>query len=208
MDKLVSRTCTEFTAALASKASVPGGGGAAAVTGALAAALCAMVGNYTLGKKKYAAYEDDIKDALVRADMLRGRLLELVDEDAAAFAPLSRAYALAKDDPERGSAIEDGSRVACKAPMEILELSCQVVELCEELLEKGSKLLLSDAGCAAVLARAAMESAALNIYVNTASLQNRTVANIFDQKADGLLARFIPRAEAVTKAVSARIRKG
>ena len=96
------QSCGAFLDALASKAPVPGGGGASALAGALGAALCTMVGNYTVGKQKYAAVEEDVKALMARAEDLRARLLGLVDTDAAAFEPLSRAYAIPKEDPSRG----------------------------------------------------------------------------------------------------------
>lgn len=96
------QSCGAFLDALASKAPVPGGGGASALAGALGAALCTMVGNYTVGKQKYAAVEEDVKALMARAEDLRARLLGLVDTDAAAFEPLSRAYAIPKEDPSPG----------------------------------------------------------------------------------------------------------
>jgi len=89
--KMMEATCTDFAAALAAKESVPGGGGAAAYVGALGVALCSMVGNFTTGKKKYADVEEDVQRMLAEAETIRVRLIDLVDEDAAAFFPLSQA---------------------------------------------------------------------------------------------------------------------
>ena len=100
MNHLTTHSCTAFAEALASKASVPGGG-AAAMAGALGIALCSMVGNFTTGKKKFAAVEEDVQRMLAEGEALRIRLLELVDADAEAFEPLSRAYSIPKDDPTR-----------------------------------------------------------------------------------------------------------
>lgn len=120
MKKLTDLSCTAFAEVLASKAPVPGGGGAAALAGALGVALCSMVGNFTTGKKKYAAYEEDVQRMLAEGETLRARLLELVEADAAAFEPLSRAYAIPKEDPTRDAVLEEAALNACKAPMEMV----------------------------------------------------------------------------------------
>ena len=99
--KLEEMTLAQFAEQLAAKTPVPGGGGASALMGALGAALGSMVANYTVGKRKYAAVEEEVQDILARMEELRKKLLELVEEDAAAFEPLSRAYAIPKDDPSR-----------------------------------------------------------------------------------------------------------
>lgn len=205
--RLVEKSCIGFADVLASKASVPGGGGAAALVGALGVALCAMVGNFTVGKKKYARHESDVKAMLEKAEKLRARFLKLVDDDAAAFAPLSRAYAIPRDDPDHDRLLEEAAHNACRAPVEMVERCGEAIELLEEMLEKGSAMLASDVGCGALMCRAAMESAAMNVYINTASLKNRTVANLLEEKMDGLLSTYTCRADAVARAVLQRIRK-
>ena len=207
MEKLIDKSCRDFTAALASKAPVPGGGGAAALTAALGAALCAMVGNYTLGKKKYAAYEADIQDVLQKTDRLQDRLLALVDEDAAAFSPLSAAYAIPKDDPTRETVLEEATLRACEAPVEMVRLCCETIQLLETLLEKGSVMLLSDVGCGALLSGAAMRSAAMNVFINTGSLLDREQARRMEAEIDALLTEYGPRAAQVAAAAEQRLRK-
>jgi formiminotetrahydrofolate cyclodeaminase len=206
MDKLIEQSCADFSQALASKQSVPGGGGAAALVGALGVALCAMAGNFTLGKKKYAEVEEDIKSMLAKCEDLRCRLLDLVDGDALAFAPLAQAYAIPKDDPSRADILEAATLGACAAPADMVRACAQAVELLEEMEEKGSVMLLSDVGCGALLCRAAMESAALNVFVNTKGLQDRTAAEQIEMEIDGLLAEYLPRAEAVARRVTGRVR--
>jgi len=201
------QSCGAFLDALASKAPVPGGGGASALAGALGAALCTMVGNYTVGKQKYAAVEEDIRAAVKRAEALQKRLLELVEEDAAGFEPLSRAYAIPKDDPSRGRVLEDATAAACRAPAEMMALCCASIELLEELLEKGIAGLVSDVGCGALCCAAALESASLNIFVNTRTLQDRSLAAHLDAQADTLLCEYLPRARRVVDEVGHRLRK-
>ena len=207
MKKLTDLSCTAFAEVLASKAPVPGGGGAAALAGALGVALCSMVGNFTTGKKKYAAYEEDVQRMLAEGEILRARLLELVEADAAAFEPLSRAYAIPKEDPTRDAVLEEAALNACKAPMEMVSCCGEALLLLEEMLEKGSRLLLSDVGCGALLCKAAMESAAMNVFVNTGSLQDRAVAVGMERQVDETLEKYRPLAERIAASVTATLRK-
>lgn len=207
MDLLSQTSCTAFAEALAAKTSVPGGGGAAAMVGALSAALCSMVGNFTAGKKKYAAYEPDIQRILGEAEALRSCLLDLIDADAAGFEPLAKAYAIPREDPGRDAVMERASLNACVAPMQMLFACADVLYLLEELLEKGSRLLLADVGCGACLCKAAMECAALNVFVNTAALKNREMAADMEQQVDQILNTYRPLAHRIAESVTASIRK-
>ena len=198
------QTCGAFLDALASRAPTPGGGGASALAGALGAALCTMVGNYTVGKKKYAAAEEDVKALMARAEDIRGRLLAQVDADAAAFEPLSRAYAIPKDDPDREAVMEQCLRDAAAAPMEILRLSCEAIDLHREMLDKGSVMMLSDVGTGAALCWGALYGAWLNVKVNTKSMADRAYAVAMNAEADGLVNRYWKIAEQVYEAVMGR----
>lgn len=204
--KMIQRSCEDFAAVLAAKEAVPGGGGAAAYVGALAVALCSMVGNYTTGKKAYASVEGDIQRMLRKAEGVRMRLLQLVDEDAEAFYPLSLAYAAPKDDPSRADLIEETTKWACGAPLETMRQVCEAIELLEEMGQKGSRMLLSDVGCGALLARAALEAASINVFVNTGSLRNRDFARITEEEADAMLDEYVPRAQTCATLVFNRIR--
>ena len=205
-EKLMDGSCTAFADALAAKVSVPGGGGAAAYVGALGVALCSMVGNFTTGKKKYAEYEADIQRMLAEGEEIRARLLELVDEDAEAFFPLSQAYAIPKEDPTRAEVLERCTKHALAGPLEMMRQIARSVELLEEMQAKGSRLLLSDVGCGAACAAAALRSAALNVFINTNALADRDFATRVEAEADALLA-YVPRAEAVADAVCASLRE-
>lgn len=207
-EKFIERSCADFTAVLASREPVPGGGGAAALVGALGTALCSMVGNLTVGRKKYAAVEADVRAVLKRADALQARLLGLVDQDAEAFEPLSRAYSLPKDDPERNTTLESVTRLACQAPLEMMRAVCEAIELLEEMLDKGSVTLVSDVGCGALCCAAALESAGMNVFVNTKTMRGREEAARLDAQADTLLAEYIPRARRVADEVNRRLRNG
>lgn len=205
-EKLVERSCVEFAEVLASKAPVPGGGGAAALVGALGVALCSMVGNLTVGRKKYAAYEEDVKAMLAKGEGIRARLLELVDKDAEAFEPLSKAYSIPKDDPTRNETLESVTKFACEAPVKMMSACCEAIELLEEMLEKGSVTLVSDVGCGALCCMAALESASMNIFVNTKTLLDREAAAALDGQADAMLTEYLPRARKVADEVNRRLR--
>ena len=198
------QTCGAFLDALASKAPTPGGGGASALAGALGAALCTMVGNYTVGKKKYADVEEDVKALMAKAEDIRARLLAQVDADAAAFEPLSRAYAIPKDDPTRGEVMEQCLRDAAAAPMAILRLCCQAIDLHREMLDKGSVMMLSDVGTGVVLCWGALYGAALNVKVNTKSMADWAYAEAMNNQVDELVNRYWKVAEQVYEAVMGR----
>lgn len=199
-------SCQEFARLLASKESVPGGGGAAAYVGALGVALCSMVGNFTTGKKAYAQVEAEVQDMIARAEAVRQRLVELVDEDAVAFEPLSRAYGIPKDDPTRATVLEEATKGACAAPLEMMRQICRSIDLLEDMGHKGSKMLLSDIGCGALLARGALEAASMNVFVNTKTLQDRDFALAAEAEADAMLASYAPKAESIAAEVMLRIR--
>lgn len=206
MTDFANKTCIEFSDRLASKDPVPGGGGAAALVGALGAALASMVANLTVGKKKYAAFEEDIKLCLERSEALRIRLLGLIDKDAEAFEPLSRAYSIPKDDPDRERVAEEALQLACTAPMDIMRAAVQVAELLADLTEKGSSLAVSDVGCAAVCCKAAVQSASLSVYINTKSMKDREYAASVEKEAQELIEKCSAMADDAYARVLAKLK--
>ncbi len=204
-NSMLSMTLTDFTSTLASKSPVPGGGGAAGLAGALASALASMVCGLTSGKKKYAVYEDDIQRIAKRADELRAELLTGIDADAKAFKPLSRAYSIPKDAPERAQVMEDALRTACRPPMEIAEKCGETLDLLAELAQKGSAIAVSDVGVGAELARAAILSAGLNVRINIRSMSDRHYAEDLRERLDALERKYIPIADRTYGAVTERI---
>ena len=191
----------EFTDALAGKTPVPGGGGASALCASLGAALCSMVANYTVGKEKYAAVEADVSRVLGEAEELRAQLLALIDADAAAFEPLSRAYGIPKDDPNRAETLEKCLHDAAAVPMEIARLSCRAIDLHAELLDKGSVMMRSDVGTGVIMCWGALYGAALNVKVNTKLMRDRACADALSGELDALIDAYWKRAEAVYEAV-------
>lgn len=204
-EKLTDLSVRNFGKELAAKVSVPGGGGAAAIAGAYGAALCSMAGNFTVGKKKYAQYEEDLHRILAQAKQIRERLMDLAEEDAQAFEPLSQAYAIPKEDPERGKILEEATLRAVEPPLAMMREICRSVELLEEMLEKGSVIMVSDVGCGALLAGAALESAALNVFVNTKSLRDREKAQALNGQTQDMLDTYLPRAHKVSDEVLKRL---
>ena len=165
--RMPDQTLSEFTAQLASAQPAPGGGGAAALTGALAASLAAMAANVTAANPRYADRTDALTTLAAACDAQRAALLALIDADAAGFLPLQRAYAIPKTDPDRAARLAAAARTACQAPLAMLEHCAQAALLLPAALETASPLLRSDIGCAAALCRAA---AAMNVLVNTGLL--------------------------------------
>ena len=202
--------CTEFVEVLASKAPVPGGGGASALVGAIGTALCNMVGSLTVGKKKYAAVEAEISGLMEKATELQNALLELIEKDAEVFEPLSRAYGLPKETEEeraeKARVMEGCLRDACSVPMDIMRRCCEVIDLIGVFAEKGSVLAVSDAGVAAACCKGALKGASLNVYINTKSMKNREYAEELNKECDGMLAKYGPMADEIFDSDLAKLR--
>ncbi len=203
--------CNDFVEQLGSKAAVPGGGGASALVGALAIALGNMVGSLTVGKKKYAAVEARMYELKGRCDILQQELLALIERDAAMFEPLSKAYSLPHDTEEekaeKARILEKALKDACVVPIEIMEKCAESIEIIQEFAENGSRLAVSDAAAGAVFAKAAMQGASLNVYINTKSMQDRECAKELNDKADELLGRYPALADEVYKSVLAGLKE-
>lgn len=192
---------SEFIAVLASKEPAPGGGGAAALIGAIGTALGNMVGALTVGKKKYAEVENEIRSLMEECDSLQAALLVQIDADAEGFLPLAKAYGLPKDTPDREKILDDATVTACTAPMRIMELCCKALDAVAVFAEKGSRLALSDAGCAAVTIKAALQAASLNVLINTKSLSDRKAAEELNVKCLDMLKTYESRADSIYEAV-------
>lgn len=201
--------CDEFVEVLASKAPVPGGGGASALVGAVGTALGNMVGSLTVGKKKYADVEAEIKELQAKCDILQKELLELIERDAEVFEPLSKAYGMPKNTEEekarKAEVMEKVLKEACSVPMEIMEKCCEAIDLIEVFAEKGSVIAISDAGVGAAFLRSALNGASLNVYINTKSMADREYARELNQKADRMLEVYGTKAETIFQQVKGRL---
>lgn len=173
----------EFIETLASKEPTPGGGGAAALVGTVAAALCSMVANLTSGKKKYARYQEDIERILKQMEEQIWEINRYIEKDAESFKPVAEAYKIPKEDPKREEIMEKALLAAAVVPLELTQKLYDLIPVMEELEEKGSKLALSDVAVAAVCCKAAMDAAVMNVYINTKSLTNPVIAKGLNEKA-------------------------
>ena len=200
-------SCREFVTVLASDAPAPGGGGAAALVGAIGTALGNMVGSLTVGKKKYADVQDEIIALKAKCDELQKQLLDQVEADEINFLPLAKAYGIPKDDPNRDKVMEEATIIACSTPMKIMELCCEAIEAIAVFAAKGSRLAVSDAGCGAVCCKAALQAASLNVFINTKSLKNREVAEEMNAKCIGMLDKYCAMADSIFEEVKANFFK-
>jgi formiminotetrahydrofolate cyclodeaminase len=207
---MAEKSCADFVAVLASKEPVPGGGGASALVGAIGVALGNMVGSLTAGKKKYAAVEGDIMRLKGDSDRLQAEFLALVQRDAEAFEPLSRAYGLPRETEaekaEKARVMEGALREACGVPLEIMEKCGEAIKVIEEFAAKGSSLAISDAGVGVLFCKAALAGASLNVFINTAAMTDRAYAEDINRRANGLLAEYEPLADAVFKSVKEKLK--
>lgn len=200
----------EFLQVLSSSAPVPGGGGASAYVAAIGMALGAMVANLTTGKKKYAEYQQEIEETIDKADILVKELAVFMDKDAESFEPLSKAYGLPKDTPqqieERVVIMENALVKASEAPLELMEKIIEAEEVLDRLSIIGSNLAISDAGVGIQMAKAALNGASLNVFINTKLMKNRETAEMMNKKADELLSKGNEIADKVFAVVMGKIR--
>jgi len=161
---------------LAGGAPTPGGGSAAALAGTLAAALVAMVARLTVGRRAYAAVEAQARAILDEAERLRAELRRLVDEDAAAYEGVSRAYKIPKRDPQRAQAIDDALLAAARPPAEVVKLGRRVLALAQTIEHIGNQNAVSDARVAGMLARTAIDGATENVNANLAAVSDQARA--------------------------------
>lgn len=205
------KTINEFVSELKSKAPTPGGGGGAALVGALGISLGNMVGSLTVGKKKYAEVEDEIKELMVKAEDIIDEFLALIDKDAEAFEPLAKAYSLPKETDEekayKAEVLAQATLVALEPPMTIMRTCCKAIDIVEEFAAKGSRLAISDAGCAAALLRSALLAASLNVYINTGSMADTATAAKFNEEADEMIKVYGEKAENIFNQVKDGLKK-
>ena len=206
MEKMIEKSLETYSLELASKSPTPGGGGTSALVAALGISLGSMVGELTIGKKKYADVEDDIRELISKAGKLQEDFLRLVDVDVEVFAPLAEAYSIPKDDPSRESIMEEALKNAASVPADIVRKTAKALDVIEGFAEKGSRLAISDAGCAATLSRAAMEAASLNVFINTKMMTDREYADGLNEEIIDILNEYSGKADLIYKKVSDGLR--
>ncbi len=206
---LLEQTITSFLDDLASDAPAPGGGAAAALSGAMGAALVSMVCRLTIGKKKYADVESEMKAALERSEELRKKLMQYAEEDAEAFGTVGKAYGMPKKTEEekaaRSKAIQEALKVAEAAPMKTAEACAEVLELSALIAEKGNKNVISDSGSAAMLAIGGLMSAAYNAKVNLNWIKDEEFVKRESEKLQKILDKGIKAKEKALAFVDERM---
>jgi formiminotetrahydrofolate cyclodeaminase len=194
---------------LASERPTPGGGGAAAVSGAIGAALVSMVANLTIGKKNYEAVWQDLEAVKAKAEALRAELIRAIDEDVVAFIAVMGAYGLprATDDEKakRAAAIQAALKDATLAPLRAVKACFEVIRLSAAAAEKGNLNVISDAGVAVLSANAGLRSAALNVFINAKAIKDRDFAEKQIAEVNALLAQAGETTESVYQTVRTKI---
>jgi len=191
-ERLIDKPVSQFLTELASSAPAPGGGSVAALSGALGAALVSMVCNLTVGKKKYADVEKDIKALLENSERLRHKLADLLQADVQAYTAVSQAMKMPRATDEekaaRAKVMQQALKKATDVPLQIAEACVEVIALCQPAAEKGNKNAVSDAGVAILLAEAGLRSAALNILINLGWIEDQSFTAEKQRQLDALLA--------------------
>ena len=184
-------TIQTFLDELAGKASTPGGGAAAAISGAMGAALISMVANFTIGKKGYEDVEDQSKDILDKAEKLRADLTEAINDDVRVFNRVMASYGMPKETDDekaaRSAEIQAALKEATDVPLECAKLCREVVNLSQPIADKGNNNVISDAGVAVLAGYAGLRSAALNVYINIGGIKDKEFADDRRQQLDSLL---------------------
>ena len=198
-----------FLDQLASSASTPGGGSAAAIMGAMGAALVSMVANLTVGKKKYEEVEEEMQGFLEQSEALRERLTGMIQADVDVFDQVMAAYGMARETEEqkarRSQTIQAALKQATDVPLACAQLCADVIELCRPVAEKGNLNVISDAGVAVLAAYAALRSAALNVYINIGGIRDAEFVNDRRAKLEFVLSGTGTATETVYELVKSKL---
>lgn len=199
--KLAEMQVTEFVNLMASDAPAPGGGSAAALEGALGAALTAMVCALTVGKKKYADVQELALESQKKAEDLKARFVDVMDRDTEAFNAVSAVFAMPKDTDEqkaaRKAAMQEALKGCTKTPFEMMQLACETLELTRSLVGRLNASAASDLGCSALSLRAAIQGAWLNVLINISGIADEAFAAEYRKNGEALLAKALPLADEI-----------
>ena len=192
MTQIKDTAIEPFLDQLASSAATPGGGSAAAIIGAMGAALVSMVCNLTIGKKKYADVEGELKDVLAKTEALRKRLTGMIQDDVKAFDAVMGAYGMPRetdaDKAARDKAIQAALKLATEVPLACARAAREVIDLAAIASDKGNLNVISDAGVGVLAGYAALRSAALNVFTNARMITDKTFAEAKLKELNQLLA--------------------
>ena len=199
--KLAEMQVTEFVNLMASDAPAPGGGSAAALEGALGAALTAMVCALTVGKKKYADVQELAVESQKKAEDLKARFVDVMDRDTEAFNAVSAVFAMPKETDEqkaaRKAAMQEALKGCTKTPFEMMQLACETLELTRSLVGRLNASAASDLGCSALSLRAAIQGAWLNVLINISGIADEAFAAEYRKNGEALLAKALPLADEI-----------
>jgi glutamate formiminotransferase/formiminotetrahydrofolate cyclodeaminase len=198
-----------FLDSLASESATPGGGSVAALTGAMSAALISMVSNLTVGKEKYRHLEDDIKLLLKKSESLRAKFEELMEKDVEVFNQFMAIMKLPRNNEEekreRNQKMQIALIEAAKVPLEVARKSKELIDICQEIADKGNKNAISDAGVAVILAEAAFDSAIINVQINLNMIKDEKIKNSLTEEIENLNASVKGEKDKVLEKVLARM---
>jgi methenyltetrahydrofolate cyclohydrolase len=207
---LTKKSVEEFLNELASNSPAPGGGSVAALAGALGSALTAMVCNLTIGKKKYASVEDEIKKVLEQIEPLRKKFILLIDKDTDTFNKVMEAYGLPKDSDEqkalRSAAIQSATKEATLVPLEVMKHCVDALALAKTIAEKGNANSITDAGVGALMLHAAVEGAALNVKINLTGIMDAEFVGWKREEVDSVLRTVRKTTDEILKSVNEKIK--
>ena len=207
---LIDKKINNFLDELASNSPTPGGGSVAALAGALGAALVSMVGNLTIGKKKYEGVEEDIKKIISFSEKLRYELSQLIEEDVKAFNNFMATYKMPKETEGekkiRAEKIQESLIKAAKIPLRVAYKCIDILSLSKEVAEKGNINVVSDAGVAVLMAEAALESAILNVKINLRMIKDEKVKTELSSSIKEILLKEKGQKEKVLGIVEEKIR--
>ncbi|TZE80708.1 cyclodeaminase/cyclohydrolase family protein [Calorimonas adulescens] len=207
---LIEKSCKEFVEVLASKEPVPGGGGAAALVGAIGMALGNMVGNLTVGKEKYKDVEEEVKGIMEEATVLQERLLALVDRDAECFKEVAEVYKMPKGTESEKKARDEAMQVAlkraCTVPLDIMKNTGEAIRLQRRLADIGSKLAISDVGVGVLCLKAALLGGKLNVDINLKDIKDEEFVKKCQQEMDLLIKHGVEVADETISIVEQRLK--
>ncbi|MEA5024168.1 Methenyltetrahydrofolate cyclohydrolase [bioreactor metagenome] len=209
---MLESSAKDFVSALSSKDPIPGGGGASAYVGSMGMALGVMVGNLTVGKKKYADVEADIKVLMEKSEKVIARFQSLVAEDAAAFYPLSQAYGMPKNTEEelqrKEETLQKALVNATLVPLEIARCCAEGIDLQEEFAQKGTRIAISDVGVGVAFLKAALEGAKLNVLINTQIMKDQEFKHRIETELADLCTAYTAKADRIFAEVQNSITGG
>lgn len=209
--KLVEMPLQDFLEELGSASPAPGGGSAAALAGALAAALCAMVGRMTVGKEKLKDSWSDMEKLIAEAGELEARLRQLVDEDTRAFSAVMAARRLPQGSRQereaRTQALQSALLASARAPLSTLASIRALLPLCDAAARRGNPGCITDAGAAAELARAGAVAASWNVRVNLDGLESAAIREELRAETEAELRAALEQAEAIARLVDERLKE-